>query len=215
MWLIWFLLHFVFSYWGIILLIVVLGPWIAEKIRFVQRRNDFLQHQKSNLINPNDADARFQLARLYLDGKRWKPAERYYGEAVEIYQRRNDVPFDKLYLGLAQSQFKQGKFQEAISNSLKALEVTERGTYGEAPLLLALAYRNEGDRASAKQWAEKAMKENGTLSQAFYLAGTLSEKEQAREYFKKSVEAYRESPPFMRSTNRPWALKSSIRKMFN
>jgi hypothetical protein len=72
-----------------------------------------------------------------------------------------------------------------------------------------------GDFPKAKEWAEKAMKENGTLSQAFYLAGILSEKEQARAYFEKSIEAYRESPPFMRSTNRQWALKSSLRKMFN
>lgn len=213
MWLIWFFLNFVFSYWGILLLILLVGPWVAEKIRFHQRRSDFLQHQKSNLINPNDADARFQLARLYADGKRWGPASRYFREAIEIYERRGDVPFDKLYLGLASSLYKQGRFDDAISNSLRAVEVSERGTYGEAPLLLALAYRKKGDKVKASEWAEKASKENGTLSEAFYLAGTLAEKEQARRYFERAIEAYKDSPPFMRGKNRKWALKSSIRKM--
>jgi tetratricopeptide (TPR) repeat protein len=212
MWLIWFLSHFLFSYWGLFLILIVVGPYIAEKVRFAQRRNAFLQHQKSNLINPDDSDARFQLAQLYLDGGRWKRAEQYFRQAIEIYQRHGETAFDKLYLGLAQCCYNEGKYEEAIGNALDAVKVSERGTYGEAPLLLALSYSKRGQKEKAREWALKAAKENGTLSQAFYLSGILSEKEEARKHFDRAVEAYKASPPFMRSKNRTWALRSSLRR---
>src|ERR1051325_11553708 len=64
----------------------IFSPFIRA-FRTWQAKRRFIRSQGSKLENPQNADARFQLANIYAEGRNWTRALEYAKEAVKVAER--------------------------------------------------------------------------------------------------------------------------------
>ena len=208
-----FIFHIVFSllfsFWGWLIILFILVPLYKDKIGYVNRRRSFLRSQQSALMNPRDANARYQLGLIYLKGKKYKGAERYFNESVDI-----DNTNPEYYFVLGKTLQYRKKFQDAIEAYLQALSLDKHKGYGDIQLGLGNCYFGLKKLSDARVWFEKAIESNTSLAESYFKLALTCEKLGDRNKIKsllqecKSVSSH--SPAFLKSRNRKWGYYASI-----
>ncbi|MBI3856192.1 MAG: tetratricopeptide repeat protein [Planctomycetes bacterium] len=154
---------FAFVYW-------VSWPFI-KAFRLWQAKRRFIRTQGAKLENPQNADARFQLANLYAEGGGWKKALQYAQHAVRVSQENplydGQVPYHFLRL-LGDAYLHRKAYAESVEAYQRALAVKSDLGHKEAQFGLGLAFYRKGDVAKAYDALRRAVEDNGSHLEGYF-----------------------------------------------
>jgi len=170
------------------------SPFI-RMVRLWQQKNRFIRSQGAKLQNPQNADARFQLANIYAENGRWKKALEYAQEAVKVAEENplyeGQVPYHLMRL-LGDAYYRRGRYDEAIAAYERALTVKSDLGYGEARFGLGRALYRKGELEKAFDVLNRAIEDNqSNLEGYFRLAQAATELGRFKEAEKVKAEFWR------------------------
>lgn len=171
-WWIWVYLLTNWYTWPFIIAFVVFvgGPFVRA-VRMWQAKRRFIHSQGAKLMNPQNADARFQLANIYAEGGSWRRAGEYAEEAVRVAEENplyeKQVPYHFLRL-MGDARLRRGKFAEAIDAYQRALAAKSDLGHGEAQFGLGKALYRNGDTAKAFDALRQAVEDNASNLEGYF-----------------------------------------------
>lgn len=201
--------------WGLLCLGVMFSPvlWFAwDRLRVVLRGNRYVREHEAQLANPQDAEARYQLAALYAEGRRLGRAEFYITEAVRLAAGSplyDGVPyrFLRLYGDILR---RRGRHDEAIRAYTTALDRASEMGYEEAHVGLGRSLLKLGRPQEALDGFRRAQEANGSrletyfrVAQACAALGDDDGVREAEDEFKRTLE---ELPRDSRQSPTKWRL---------
>ena len=166
-----YLLPNLFFWWFAFIVAAVASYPLIRRLRLWQHKQRFIESQGRQLENPQNADARFQLANIYADGGSWRKALLYAQEAVRIagesplYDSRPPHHFLRL---LGEALYRRGRHDEAVAAFRRALEEQTRTGPGDALFGLGRALLRKGDLEPAASTLREAVHENGSNLEAYF-----------------------------------------------
>jgi len=195
--------RFLFSIWGWLIILFVIVPLVKDRLWMMNRKQSFLRSQKSALLNPQNADARYQLGLIYLKGKNYREAERYFREALAIEKQNSDYHYV-----LANTLFRKKRYKEAIDTYQETLRLNTTTGYGEVQLGMANCYLKLNNLQQARYWYEQAITANSSLAESYFklalVCGRLGERERKESLLKECRTIAAHSPAFLKGRNRKW-----------
>ena len=207
-----FLFGSILGWWILIVFATVVSVPLVRRVRTLRDKQRLLRREGAKLENPQNADARFQLAFIYLRGRRYRRALAYVEEAIRIADE-NPV-FDEVPHSYHRLQgdilFRWRKYSEAMQAYEKALlRKTELG-YGDTHLALGRCALRGKEYAKALKWFEKSVRERSSyletyfrIAQAAAAIGEGLRVRQAREEFRRVAANL---PKFARQNPWKWRL---------
>ncbi|WP_020431838.1 tetratricopeptide repeat protein, partial [Paenibacillus riograndensis] len=162
-------------------------------------------------LNPNDVSAKFDLARLLIERKRYSESKELLEQIADRYEQSAEY-----WVELGYANLKLGHLPEGEAQMLQGLEINRKAQYGQPYLRLAEVFRNI-DHNKALQYVTQFQEIQSSSSEAYYLAGSmykaLGRKEDAKRAFNESTAVYRSLPKYKKRQERGWALRSYFAKM--
>jgi len=206
------LYNWLFWWLAVIVLVLAATPFV-HRVRLWQARRRFIDSQGAKLLNPQNADARFQLANLYAEGRSWRRALEHAADAVRVAEANplyeGKIPYHFLRL-LGDALYHRGRHDEAAAAYGRALEAKADLGHGDALFGLGRAWLRKGEVEKAVDAFRRALRENGSnleayfrLAQASALLGKEEDVDAARREFR-SVAA--SLPRFARQRRLRWRL---------
>lgn len=161
--------------------------------------------------NPNDVTARFDLARLLIERKRYSEAKELLTAIADRYENSAEY-----WVELGYANLKLGQLPEGEAQMLKGLDINRRAQYGQPYLRLAETFRHT-DQDKALHYVSQFQEIQSSSSEAYYLAGSMykamGRTEDAKLAFNESLAVYRSLPKYKKRQERGWALRSYFAKM--
>lgn len=161
--------------------------------------------------NPNDVSAKFDLARLLTERKRYSESKELLTAIVDRYETSAEY-----WVELGYANLKLGQLPEGEAQMLKGLEINRRAQYGQPYLRLAETFRHV-DHDKALHYVSQFQEIQSSSSEAYYLAGSmykaLGRTEEAKLAFNESLAVYRTLPKYKKRQERGWALRSYFAKL--
>ena len=159
-------------FWPFIAAAVSAVAWPFIRIfRLWKAKARFIRSQGAKLQNPQNADARFQLANIYAEGGGWKRALEYAQESVQVAQENplyeGQVPYHFLRL-LGDANFHRGQFAEAIEAYQRALGAKSDLGHADARFGLGKAQFRRGDLENAFETQRLALEDNGSNLEGYF-----------------------------------------------
>jgi tetratricopeptide (TPR) repeat protein len=212
-WVRYVLLYNWFAWWVAIVALVMISRPFVHRFRLWQAKRRFIESQGSRLGNPQNADARFQLANIYADGRSWRLAHEYAADAVKVAEENplyeGKIPYHFLRL-LGDVLYRRGRLEEAVGAYGRALEAKADLGHGDAYFGLGRALLRKGDLEKAAENLRRAIRENGSnleayfrLAQASALLGREGDVDGARREFRAVAASL---PRFARQKRLRWRL---------
>jgi tetratricopeptide (TPR) repeat protein len=162
-------------------------------------------------LNPNDVSAKFELARLLVERKRYSESKDLLLQITDRYEQSAEYWVELGYVNL-----KLGLMPEGEAQMLQGLEINRRARYGQPYLQLAETFRGL-DQDKALYYVSQFQEIQSSSSEAYYLAGSmykaLGRNEDAKRAFEESTAIYRSLPKYKKRQERGWALRSYFAKM--
>jgi tetratricopeptide (TPR) repeat protein len=201
-------------FWWIALIGLAAASYpLVRRVRLWQARRRFIESQGAKLQNPQNADARFQLASLYAEGGAWRKAADYAGEAVRVAAENplfeGRVPYHFLRLH-GDALRKRGRLDEAAAAYERALTAKSDLGHADALFGLGLVRLKAGETEKAFELLRRAVRENGSrlegyfrLAQAAERLGRGADVEEAARDFRETAASL---PRFARQGRLRWRL---------
>lgn len=193
------LLYNWFFWWIAIVVLWALAQPVAARLRLWQAKRRFIEGEGAKLQNPQNADARFQLASLYAAGGAWRRALAHAADAVRaagenpLYE--GTIPYHFLRLW-GDCLYRRGRREEAVDVFRRALEARSETGHGEARFGLGRALLKKGEPAAALDVLKESVREHGSNLEAYFrwaqaaaLLGKAEEVEAARREFRATAAA--------------------------
>lgn len=162
-------------------------------------------------LNPNDVSAKFELARLLIERKRYSESKELLLQITDRYEQSAEYWVELGYVNL-----KLGLLPEGEAQMLQGLELNRRAQYGQPYLRLAETFRNV-DHDKSLYYVSQFQEIQSSSSEAYYLAGSmykaLGRNEDAKRAFEESTAIYRSLPKYKKRQERVWALRSFLAKL--
>ncbi len=162
-------------------------------------------------LNPNDVSAKFELARLLVERKRYSESKDLLLQITDRYEQSAEYWVELGYVNL-----KLGLMPEGEAQMLQGLEINRRARYGQPYLQLAETFRGV-DQDKALYYVSQFQEIQSSSSEAYFLAGSmykaLGRNEDAKRAFEESTAIYRSLPKYKKRQERGWALRSYFAKM--
>ena len=162
-------------------------------------------------LNPNDVSAKFELARLLAERKRFSESKDLLLKITDRYEQSADYWVELGYVNL-----KLGLLPDGEAQMLQGLEINRRAQYGQPYLRLAETFRKV-DHDKALYYVSQFQEIQSSSSEAYYLAGSmykaLGRNEDAKRAFNESTAIYRSLPKYKKRQERGWALRSYFAKL--
>jgi tetratricopeptide (TPR) repeat protein len=200
--------------WWIALVVgwVLLQP-VMGRVRLWQAKRRFIESEGAKLQNPQNADARFQLANLYAEGRAWRRALEHAADAVRVAGENplyeGKIPYHFLRLW-GECLYRRGRFGEAVDVLRRALEARSELGHGEARFGLGRALLKKGEPGAAIDVLKEAVRDHGSNLEAYFrwaqagaLLGRAEEVEAARREFRAVAASL---PRFVRQRRLRWRL---------
>jgi tetratricopeptide (TPR) repeat protein len=171
----WTWLWYLFGNWYLwpaygAILYAIASPFIRT-FRTWKAKNRFIRSQGAKLENPQNADARFQLANIYAEGRSWRRALEYAREAVRVAEENplyeGKVPYHFLRL-LGDASFRRGLTDEAIAAYERALGAKSDLGYGDARFGLGRALHRKGDLERAFDVLNQSTEDVGSNLEGYF-----------------------------------------------
>ncbi|QSF47106.1 tetratricopeptide repeat protein [Paenibacillus tianjinensis] len=183
-------------------------PSIARPFR---RSRQISRLRTTISLNPNDVSAKFELARLLVERKRYNESKDLLLQITDRYEQSAEYWVELGYVNL-----KLGLMPEGEAQMLQGLEINRRARYGQPYLQLAETFRGV-DQDKALYYVSQFQEIQSSSSEAYYLAGSmykaLGRNEDAKRAFEESTAIYRTLPKYKKRQERGWALRSYFAKM--
>jgi tetratricopeptide (TPR) repeat protein len=145
-------------------------PFIRT-VRLWQIKRRFIRSQGAKLQNPQNADARFQLANIYAEGGRWTRARQYAELAVKVAEDNplyeGQVPYHFLRL-LGEACLRKGDAEAAVAAFSRALAVKSDLGHGEARFGLGKALYRKGELEKSFEVLNQSTEENSSNLEAYF-----------------------------------------------
>lgn len=201
------------SFWGLLIIAYFAFPWVRDRLWGWSHSRSFLAGQKSALINPVDADARFQLGHIYLKGRNYRKAAQYLEQCLAIFDEYPNVPKDShVYAALGHALRHLKRYDEALKIYEEGLVLDPKLDYGDVHLGIANCFRLKGDSIRAKEWFQKTLKTNESLAEAAYRLAVIADREGDRvereKYLAECLEVVQTSPSYIKKKNRAWGWRA-------
>ncbi|WP_151734709.1 tetratricopeptide repeat protein [Paenibacillus tengchongensis] len=162
-------------------------------------------------LNPNDVSAKFDLARLLIEKKRYAEAKELLLQIEDRYEQSAEY-----WVELGYANLRLGQLAEGETQMLQGLDINRRAQYGQPYLRLAEVFRSS-DQDKALHYVGQFQEIQTSSSEAYYLAGSmykaLDRNEEARQAFDESIAIYRSLPKYKKRQERGWALRSYLAKL--
>lgn len=200
------------------LLIVLLVIYLLDR-RFIgilpsitrplQIRNRIRQLKQSLQLNPHNTSAKQELARLWMEKKRYKEALPLLQDVLQAIPESAEVRAD---LGLCLLKLKE--LDQGEVWMLEALEINPMIQYGEPWLRLGEAF-SQVNQEKALSYLERLKEVHSSSSEVHYRLGKLfagiKQWENSRKAYQEAIDVYRSLPKYKKRSERPWAIRSSFR----
>ncbi|OPA73177.1 hypothetical protein BVG16_29970 [Paenibacillus selenitireducens] len=174
-----------------------------KRMRSMSRLKDELR------ANPHASSTRFELARIYIQQKKYRDALKELEQIETVMADSADYHFE-----VGKSHLKLGNTAEGEVFMGKALELNPRVGYGDPYLYLAEAY-SPGQPEKAIEMLEKFREVYSSSCEAYYRLGTLYQQlgrtDKAREAFRETLEIYRSLPKYNRRKQRRWVILARMK----
>ncbi|HZE98903.1 MAG TPA: tetratricopeptide repeat protein [Planctomycetota bacterium] len=148
----------------------IASPFI-RRFRTWQAKTRFIRSQGAKLQNPQNADARFQLANIYAEGGSWRKALEYATDAVRVARENplfeGQAPYHLLRL-LGDVQYRRGNDAEAIDAYEQALKAKSDLGHGDARFGLGRSLLRKGDAAKAFDVINQSLEDNGSNLEGYF-----------------------------------------------
>lgn len=169
-----------------------------------KRRQNFKRFLNNATVNPHDADARVQLALIYLQRRQEAQALEYLDEAIKIDKNEIDANY---HLGkIARSK---GDLQKALNYFSVVVEQNDKYALSEIWREIGATYLEANMLAEAREALEKFVSRRPVDSEGLYYLGKVyklqNEPEKAREMFEQAIESARDSPDYRRRELNRWS----------
>ncbi|WP_411349688.1 tetratricopeptide repeat protein [Paenibacillus sp. WLX2291] len=168
-----------------------------------------LRRQAAN--SPSDMSARYDLARLLLERRRYGEARQWLEQIGHAYEDSAEYWDD-----LGTTLLHTGEPATGEQYILKALEWNPRVKYGEPYLRLASYYARH-DQQKALQVLERFREIQSSSCRAYYMLGqlerALGHQQEAKQSFREAVNVYRSLPKYKKRSERGWAIRSWLRSL--
>jgi tetratricopeptide (TPR) repeat protein len=178
-----------------------------------RRRRQISKLRTTIALNPNDVSAKFDLARLLTERKRYSESQELLTAIVDRYETSAEY-----WVELGYANLKLGILPEGEAQMLKGLDINRRAQYGQPYLRLAETFRHV-DYDKALFYVSQFQEIQTSSSEAYYLAGSmfkaLGRKDDAARAFTESLAIYRSLPKYKKRQERGWALRSYFAKLRN
>lgn len=202
------------SFWGLLIIAYFAFPWVRDRLWGWRRSRSFLSSQHSALVNPVDADARFQLGNIYLKGRNYHKAIQYLQECLDIFAQYPNVPKDPhVYAALGHALRKAKRWEAALKIYEEGLALDPKLDYGDVHLGIGNCHRLKGNPAQARDWFEKTLKANESLAEAAYRLAVIADREGNREvrekYLSECLDIVHTSPNYIKKKNRSWGWRAT------
>jgi tetratricopeptide (TPR) repeat protein len=170
MWLVYLLTNW--YTWPFIAGIVYVVVWpFLRTFKLWQAKRRFIRTQGARLQNPQNADARFQLANIYAEGRRWSRALQYAKDAVQVASENplyeGQVPYHFLRL-LGDAHLRKGNLDPAIEAYGRALGAKSDLGHGEARFGLGKALYRKGELDRAFDILNQSIEDNGSNLEGYF-----------------------------------------------
>ncbi len=176
-----------------------------------RRRRQISKLRTTISLNPNDVSAKFDLARLLIERKRYSESKELLVQIADRYEQSAEYWVELGYVNL-----KLGHLPEGEAQMLQGLEINRKAQYGQPYLRLAETFRHI-DHDKALHYVTQFQEIQSSSSEAYYLAGSmykaLGKKEDAIRAFNESTAIYRSLPKYKKRQERGWALRSYFAKL--
>jgi tetratricopeptide (TPR) repeat protein len=171
----WWIWVYLLSHWYtwpfIIAFVYIVGGPFVRALRLWQAKRRFITSQGAKLLNPQNADARFQLANIYAEGGSWSRALQYAEDAVRVAEENplyeKQVPYHFLRL-LGDARLHRGMVAEAIDAYQRAIGAKSDFGPGEARFGLGKALYRKGDVAKSFDALRQAVEDNGSNLEGYF-----------------------------------------------
>jgi len=151
-------------------LYAIAWPFI-KRVKLWQAKRRFIRNQGAKLQNPQNADARFQLANIYAEGGSWSRALDYAREAVKVAEENplyeGQVPYHFLRL-LGDAHFRKDHLDDAVAAYGRALSAKSDLGHGDALFGLGKALYRKGELAKAFETLNQAIEDNGSNLEGYF-----------------------------------------------
>jgi tetratricopeptide (TPR) repeat protein len=152
------------------ILYAVAWPFI-KAVRLWQIKRRFIRSQGAKLLNPQNADARFQLANIYAEGGSWTKARQYAQAAVKVAEENplyeGQVPYHFLKL-LGEASLRKGDVDASVQAFERALTAKSDLGHSEALFGLGKALYRKGDLAKSFDTLNKAIEDNSSNLEGYF-----------------------------------------------
>ncbi len=202
-----------FFWWIVLIAVVAAGVPVVRRFRLWQAKRRFIESQGAKLQNPQNADARFQLATLFAEGGSWRRAAEYAAEAVRVASENplyeGQVPYHFLRL-LGEALYRRGRLEESIDAFRRALRAKSELGHAEAVFGLGRALLRKGEAGEALERLKDAVRENGSILEAYFrwaqAGAVLGKPEEVAEARRQFREVARALPRFAKQGRFRWRL---------
>ena len=169
-WLLYLLSNWYF--WPFIGAVLYGAAWpFIKAFRLCQIKRRFIRSQGAKLLNPQNADARFQLANIYAEGGSWSRALDYAREAVKVAEENplyeGQVPYHFLRL-LGDAHLRKDHLDDAVAAYGRALSAKSDLGHGDALFGLGKALYRKGELAKAFETLNQAIEDNGSNLEGYF-----------------------------------------------
>ncbi|WP_348622120.1 tetratricopeptide repeat protein [Paenibacillus polymyxa] len=176
-----------------------------------KRRRNAARLRQQIALNTNDVAAKFDLARIWIESKKYPQAldllleiQSRYEDSADYWNARGTAEVHTNHLEVGEQHL------------LKALDINPRVQYGEPYLHLAAAFK-ERDVNKSLHYLQQFQEIQSSSSEGYYLTGLmyrmLGRKDEAIVAFNQSIAVYRSLPKYRKRSERNWAVRSLFRKL--
>lgn len=183
-----------------------LTPNIFKPFQLSRKASRLRQDLQSN---PHNTSSKLELARIWIDRKKYSEAMPYLEQALPLMEDSADIHYE---LGLC--HLKLGNLDKGESLMLQALALNPRVKYGEPYLRLGEALAANAP-ARAVAYVEKFREVHSSSVEAYYRLGQLYQQlgrgEDAKRAYREALDIYRGLPKYSRRQQRRWALLARMK----
>jgi tetratricopeptide (TPR) repeat protein len=170
---------------------------------FRQRQN-FRRFLQNATVNPRDADAHVQLGILYKQRRQLDEAVRHFERAIEIEPQEIEANHE-----LGKIARERGELEKALQHFSIVVEQNEKHALNEIWREIGATYADAKAHGEAREFLEKFVERRPFDPEGLFRLGqtlkALNLNEEAREMFRRCVEAVQTSPDYRRGQQRKWS----------